>query len=232
MQWAFFNTPLPSSVLVRLRDEETGEMKKEPLEIGTDPGFASSFVRTKVQLRTLENAPMTATLEASLLRPLEDMIIGGQKVVIINSSNANHAAALKHRIGPSLTWLLPMVWRMLEVAQSTKRSGDEPLKPGLLAPALDIYHVFLSCRESCQLLHVPPECFDSECELPFHLFWRTFLEAVVTAGFTRLKLGDVQRARVACNRAKVLDELMQNATRRDARLQDRQLDVPCIQASH
>lgn len=228
MQWAFFNVRSPVPMLTTLRD--TPSDKIHSIEHPDASATAPAPVSTKIQLRSVVQ-PMTAALETSLLKPLENMILGLQKVQIIGSVLTNNVDALTTRMGPRVVWLEPMAWRALEVAQDIKRRRDLFVTQGELSHAVAMYQITSYAQQACRLFHLPQKSFNSDSELPIALLQREILDSAVTQGFLQLKLGSVHGASICTVTVARSRDFLQNLPTQSLVLPDEGKRMSCYQGA-
>ncbi|KAK5700965.1 hypothetical protein LTR97_005484 [Elasticomyces elasticus] len=206
MQWLFLNTASPSQTLI----PAVPGSGQEVLLVGPATRAEQECItHTRLQLLPTKTRPMTTALESSLLLPFGKMIIGQQKVSIMNALRPQHEiAALQALMGPRYVSYSPMAWHAVVLIQSIKGIGDKLVKDGDLTRAVYKYcwiTAFVPVLGPLLVLEGDFPILADGAALVFALLLRTIMDTVVTDGFIRLRLGDFQGAAQAVSDTQELE---------------------------
>ncbi|KAK6390698.1 hypothetical protein LTR65_005302 [Meristemomyces frigidus] len=125
-------------------------------------------VVTKLQLRSVSGKTLTPALEKLLLEPFGSMIIGRQKASAVG-------------------------WRMLDIVQRLKQTGDELLLTGHEHLSAKKYQN-LCCWFDCDVFDLADDAYDSDCGTPLGLVIGVMMAAATTSGFLFIRMGDMESA--------------------------------------
>ncbi|KAK4900396.1 hypothetical protein LTR27_002622 [Elasticomyces elasticus] len=233
MQWLFLNTASPSQTLIPVIPGS----RQEVLLVGPATRAEQECItHTRLQLLPTKTRPMTTALESSLLLPFAHMIIGQQKISIINALRPQHEiTALQALMGPRYVSYSPMAWRAVALIQSIKGVGDKLVKDGDLTRAVYKYcwiTSFVPVLGPLLVLEGDFPILADGVALVFALLLRTIMDTVVTEGFARLRLGDFQGAVQAVSDTQELERRLKLLPNQERVFPENGRYLACKQASY
>ncbi|KAK5704449.1 hypothetical protein LTR17_021872 [Elasticomyces elasticus] len=192
MQWKFLMTPSPSGLLVNASSGDQDKHSKVALRLSKKTPFR---VQTKLQLLSTKTKAMTTILESALLAPFSRMIIGQQKISLMNTTQAqDEIDGLQALMGPLHVSFAPMIWRAFGIAEQIKSTADQLLVQGDIKRALLKYTLLSTGAPQLHVLKFPPEEIRCDTQIAMALLMRKVMDAGATAGFIQLRLGDMAGA--------------------------------------
>jgi hypothetical protein len=188
MQWEFFHMRAKGRAVIQRIEEDP---KNGYMSFEYDEGYNGRAVSTKIQLRSIPAKPMSAALQATLLKPFENMTILTQNVKLMDlASHDLSVTVLQKRMSPKVVFVKPMVWRALELAQDLKRMGEEMILRNLSTRAYLKYQALIFAMKDCRLLNFNRLAYlYTDIEAPIVVLHQTILDGALTASFSRLKFG-------------------------------------------
>ncbi|KAK5165298.1 uncharacterized protein LTR77_009396 [Saxophila tyrrhenica] len=188
IRWASLDKSAAGRMVLNVKDPES---PVEELNVFYAQTSRNVFC-TNVDFRSTTRKPLSPTLEASLVRAVEDVRMPGQKVVVRGAINLSETTThLRSTAGAPYVFITALAWDLLDIAQALMKTANTFAAAGQHAQAAQRYlDIIAPCRDS--FLFTPSEVlFFSDCATPVVLLFRVLMNAAAAYGFERLRASDM-----------------------------------------